>query len=309
MQITHIDYRVANNKMQMSEFIGAGVLQKSEAVIMEKMMGLKIIPRDHAVTQYDRVDLLMKKLLSALTLDPLKVKYIFLSHTAEQIAPISIPHFSNRMRQLGFRHAIAFGSTLNKCATPFHYIEIASILLQSMAEDECIILIQSDCAFTPILQSIPGSTVMGDAGSVVVLSKKQDEHRIVDVLLEVDPRFHHGVFAERSENMLFQQIYIQKLSDLMIKITQKNQISLSELALILPHNVNLLSWKAVAKTINFPIEKLFLQNIPVMAHCFGSDPFINLKDALQQNRLKKQDYYLLTTVGLGATFAVMLCQY
>jgi len=71
----------------------------------------------------------------------------------------------------------------------------------------------------------------------------------------------------------------------------------------------LLSWYQVAAAIHMPIEKIYLKNISKTGHCFGSDPFINLKDGISAGLISPGDYYLLVTVGLGATFSAILFQY
>lgn len=77
---------------------------------------------------------------------------------------------------------------------------------------------------------------------------------------------------------------------------------------IAPHNVNLASWHRLAQLMHFPREKIFLENVPRYGHCFGADPFINLHQLQQQQRLHKGDTVLLISVGLGATYSSLLIE-
>ncbi|WP_275669893.1 3-oxoacyl-[acyl-carrier-protein] synthase III C-terminal domain-containing protein [Photorhabdus luminescens] len=53
---------------------------------------------------------------------------------------------------------------------------------------------------------------------------------------------------------------------------------MDEISYITPHNVNILIWRRAAKFMNMSIEKIFLKNISEIAHCFGADMPINIRD-------------------------------
>lgn len=84
---------------------------------------------------------------------------------------------------------------------------------------------------------------------------------------------------------------------------------LDDLALILPHNVNRLSWQWTCKLLGVPLDRVFLDNIPTTGHCFTADPFINHVDAREAGRLRPGDLYLMAAVGLGATFSAAVLRH
>lgn len=309
MNIEHISYYLPSKKLGLSELCQQNELDKEAVYIFEKIMGLAQVPRDSNQTVTDNIRLVLTLFLKETAINKNKVRYIFIAHTADYIAPFSLNLSQLIVQEFQFNNAICFGSVLNKCATPFHFFKIANVLFQSLSSDELILIINADTAFTDVIKSIPGCTVMGDAASVVMLSNQDKAHQLVDLEIYVDARFHNGVFGSQDEKLLFQTIYCDVLCSIIKKIIERNQLSPSLLKFIFPHNVNWLSWKSVSKKITIPIEKIYLSNIQKLGHCFGSDPFINLKDGLAQNVISVGDYYLLVTVGLGATFSVMLCQY
>ena len=61
--------------------------------------------------------------------------------------------------------------------------------------------------------------------------------------------------------------------------------------------------------IGLPLERVFLDNVPVTGHCFCADPFINYRTALDLGRLRPGDHYLIAAVGLGATFSAMVFEH
>jgi 3-oxoacyl-[acyl-carrier-protein] synthase-3 len=56
-------------------------------------------------------------------------------------------------------------------------------------------------------------------------------------------------------------------------------------------------------------ERLYLDNLADLGHCFGADAFLNYRSASDAGRLKPGDHYVMTAVGLGATFSAMVFEH
>ncbi len=309
MNIEYIAYYTPSKTTTLAHLCQKNELSCDEATVLEKLMGLKQVPRDPNKTPYDNIRALLTLFLNKEKIDTQKVRYVFISHTADYIIPFQFNLSQLVTNEFQFRNALCFSSVINKCASPFHFFKLANTLFQTLCHDEFILIINSDAAFTDVIKTIPGSTVMGDAASVIVLSKTAPSHRFLDVEIDVNAQFYNGVFGCKDEKLLFQSVYPEKLCGVINRVIQRHKMSLSQIKLILPHNVNTFSWKMIAQKMDFSNEKIFLDNVQKLGHCFGSDPFMNLKDAIDRNLLVSGDYYILTTVGLGATFSAMLFQY
>ncbi|MEO3806054.1 3-oxoacyl-[acyl-carrier-protein] synthase III C-terminal domain-containing protein [Nonomuraea sp. B1E8] len=57
------------------------------------------------------------------------------------------------------------------------------------------------------------------------------------------------------------------------------------------------------------LDRLYLDNLSKVGHCFGADAFINYCSARADGRLTPGDRYLMTAVGLGATFSAMVFEH
>ena len=77
-------------------------------------------------------------------------------------------------------------------------------------------------------------------------------------------------------------------------------VELSDLAIILPHNVNRASWVRVAGLLELPLDRVYLDNVPITGHSFCADPFVNYRSAIDADLLPPGRPYLLASVGLGA---------
>ena len=109
--------------------------------------------------------------------------------------------------------------------------------------------------------------------------------------------------------MVFQSRYVEIVAWNISHILKKNKLQPAQIKCLFPHNVNISSWRQIALASGFSFDQIFLDNVSKMGHCFGFDQFVNLKDGIKQKKIKPGDYYLLATVGLGATFSILLFQY
>nr|WP_273944356.1 3-oxoacyl-[acyl-carrier-protein] synthase III C-terminal domain-containing protein [Kutzneria chonburiensis] len=80
-------------------------------------------------------------------------------------------------------------------------------------------------------------------------------------------------------------------------------ITLDDVSLVLPHNVNRFSWSETARLLGLPLTRIYLENIPRMGHCFSADPFVNLATARAEGATTPGDTVLLASAGQGGTFA------
>jgi 3-oxoacyl-[acyl-carrier-protein] synthase-3 len=80
---------------------------------------------------------------------------------------------------------------------------------------------------------------------------------------------------------------------------------------VLPHNVNLVTWQRMCTLLEFPLDRVLLDNIPATGHVFCADVFANYATARERGMLRPGDHYLAAAVGAGggATFAAMVFEH
>jgi 3-oxoacyl-[acyl-carrier-protein] synthase-3 len=118
---------------------------------------------------------------------------------------------------------------------------------------------------------------------------------------------YHGITARTGPLAAeFEHMYVPALADIIRDTLAQAGLGLDDLRLILPHNVNRLSWTRLCHLMDLPLDRVMMDNIPVTGHCFCADPFINYVHARDTGRLRPGEHYLMASVGLGATFSAML---
>lgn len=309
MNIAHITYQLASQKINLMDLAKQGEFSVAEANVFQRVMGLQMIPRDNHLTIISIMSLLLEKLFLDFPIQKEKIKYFLFSHTAEFVAPFGFHYLKKLIDTFQLSQAKFFAVNTYKCAGPFQLTCLANSIFHHLHQDDFILIATADIVFTNILKMISGSTVLGEAATAVLLQKSGARHRYIDSGYFSCGQYAQGVWGTKDSFLSFQSEYVFQLKKLINMILAKQKLSLSDIQLILPHNVNLISWKMLADDMAIPLNRIYLNNINRTAHCFGSDPWINLCDAISEKRIKPGDYYLLITVGLGATFFALLFQY
>jgi 3-oxoacyl-[acyl-carrier-protein] synthase-3 len=309
MNIAHISSHIASAYKSVAELVSSGEISRCEGAIFEKIMGLKNIPRELSLSTVENLQYITALTLHESGTDSYSIRYVIYFHTADYPFPLEMNNLKIILSKFNFKNAQCIGSTFYKCAGLFHGMRLAEKLFRSLSDTDSILLLASDLAFTEILQVIPGATLMGDASVGIVLKKQGVSNQLIDLKIKSLGQFSKGQWADRRDEIAFQSTYVDTVCDLIYQIMAKNNLSLNDLNCIFPHNVNSISWKQVIQKLSLSENQVYLSNISKMAHCFGSDPFINLESGISEGVIQAGDYYLLFTMGLGATFAAGLFQF
>jgi 3-oxoacyl-[acyl-carrier-protein] synthase-3 len=89
---------------------------------------------------------------------------------------------------------------------------------------------------------------------------------------------------------------------------KKNNVKLSELAMLVPHQANLRIIKATAERLNLPMSKVAV-NLDRYGNTSSASIPIALDEVVRKGRIKKNDYILLEAFGAGLTWASALIKW
>lgn len=283
-------------------------LSASDAKIYEKFYGLRDYRVDPAATG---ADLLVRAARSLPSLGRIAHRVRYVLH-AKSVPP-SGPHASSPVQAaraaLGLSGAAAFAVTQHACASGLLALDLAGRLLAADDDPDALALVLTGEKTSPIVNAaMPAPTVTGESSAACLVGRDGDGDG--DVLLsyewQVDGEFRAGTAMPSATRSRFHQRYPQTLADVIRTAVRRAGLELSDLAIILPHNVNRASWVRVAGLLGLPLDRVYLDNVPVTGHSFCADPFINYRSAVDADRLPPGRPYLLASVGLGAVYAAMV---
>ncbi|MEC5425435.1 3-oxoacyl-[acyl-carrier-protein] synthase III C-terminal domain-containing protein [Virgibacillus sp. C22-A2] len=289
-----------SNEIEISELKEKLNLSHFQMKLFTKIHGLEKIRFNEKESLEELLKIPIQEILGSV--DPSSIKYIMYAHTVQTVTPYPINIIEEIKRKYGLQHAISFSITQHNCSSALTALDLCQYLLKNDLDKALIIT--GEKVFTPIAQVIHNTTIMGEASSGILVSKTSKENQLLSVERTILGEYYSGINMDVQQSRKFDKAYVDTLISTIYKAVEKTGLTLDEIKLILPHNVNRSSWIKLANTMNLSKEKIYLKNIAKLGHCFCSDPFINYMDACNEGLIKEGDYYLMISVGLGATFQV-----
>ncbi len=250
-----------------------------------------------------------------------RVKYMLAARTAQDIATTAEQPLEEVAARLGLRPTV-FSVTEHACASSLYALWIAGNLLRDEDPDALALVLMGE---TPSMDGLylPGTSIMGDSSAACLVAADGERDRLVSFAFHMNPSFEH-VMAETVDNATsFEDVfraqtetstdelgktYIEEISAVMRRAAADAGTSLEDLAIILPHNVNRISWMRVCRANDLPIEKVMTDLIPVTGHCYTADCFINYVEADDKGLIGEGERYMIVGVGTGGSFAAMVFQ-
>lgn len=239
-----------------------------------------------------------------------QVRYVLHARSMPAVVPYPLNPLDELCRVLGLDHAVAFTVTHHACATGLLAVDIAGRLLADDGEPDALALVLAgEKTFTRDAQLVPGTSVFGEASSACLVSSGGPRDRLLAYASVI-----RGEFNDRLEDLpelaaRYEQEYPTSLAEAILAAVDRAGMRIDEVSLILPHNVNVVSWQRLSRRIGFPVGRVLLDNVPVTGHAFCADSFINYQTAADRGLLRPGDRYLIAAAGLGATFSAMVFEH
>jgi 3-oxoacyl-[acyl-carrier-protein] synthase-3 len=303
LSILHSAYYLPQQKVHIEEHPEYFGISLAQAKIYHRLYGLAEahLTGDEAI-QACMAEAL-RKCLAAAKIAPEAIAYLVHTHTTELLEPFPNHMLATLCAEFGLTRAVAFGMHMNKCCSVLSGLDVLS---QMLKEGEYALLLSGEAAFSKTFRYVPNTTLIGDAYTSTLVGKTGDGPSIKTILVDIEGRFVEGIWMAEERARQFEQEYFSLLEKVMRDTAAQAGLSLEQIALIIPHNVSLRTWKHVSLSMQIPMEKIFTDNIKKYAHCFGSDLMLNYADLVQAGRLQKGDQVMLVSVGIGAVFGAMV---
>lgn len=234
--------------------------------------------------------------------------------------PVAVPYPGNPLhdlcRALGLRRAAAFTVTQQACAASLLAVDMAGRLLAAAREPGALALVLAgEKTFTQVARIAPETSVFAEGAAACLVSADGERDRLLAYVSRSRGEFDAGPGADPAEQRAlsarFQQEFPGSLSEVIEAAAGQAGTSLGRISLILPHNVNAVSWRQWCKAAGFPLERVLLDNVPAAGHSFCADPFINYRTAADRGLLHQGEKYLVAAAGAGpgATFSAMVFEH
>ena len=239
-----------------------------------------------------------------------RVRYVIRAKGMRTTAPYPVSPVQDVREALGLTHAKTFAVADHGCATGLLALDVAGTLLAADGDPDAMALILAgDKTFTPFTQWVEDVSIMGEGVAAVLVSAQGDRDHLLGYATRIHGRDDGVIDMTPDVAKHARKIYQDALEEVILGALGEAGLTLADVDLVLPHNVNRVSWTVAAKNLGLPNEKFFLDNLDKTGHCFCADPFINYQTVRELGLLKPGDKYLMTSAGLGQTFAAAVLQH
>ena len=230
-------------------------------------MQVKMFRRYHGLAEVrrDPEGTLLDLLLAAATrLDALagrehQVRYVLYARAIPVGVPFPLNPLHDLCRALGLDRAIAFTVTQQACAASLQAIDIAGRLLAAEEDpDALVLLLAGEKTFTRESRLLPETSVFGEGSSACLIRHRGPRDRLLSYAVRVRGEFD-GELSDVAGR--FQREYHTSLADVMLAAVARAGLALDDIALVLPHNVNLISWQRLCRRIGLPAARVVLDNV------------------------------------------------
>ena len=241
-----------------------------------------------------------------------RVRYVLYARSMPVVAPFPLNPVHELCERLRLGHAIAFTVTHQACATSLLAIHLAGQLLAADDDPDALALVVAgEKAYTRIARLVPETSVFAEASAACLVSQGGPRDRLLAYAIQSRGEFD-GHPAEQPDLLAaFQHSYPAALAEVIAAAVTQAGLRLCDVSLILPHNVNLVSWRQVCRKLDFPVAKVLLDNVPSVGHGFCADAFINYQTAAARGLFEAGNRYVIAAAGaaMGATFSAMVFQH
>ncbi len=229
--------------------------------------------------------------------------------------------------KLGARKAVAFDVSAG-CTGFIYALSVVDSLIKVGNYQKALVIGTENLSKITDYQDRATCVLLGDGSGAVVLVREEGERGIISTNLYSDGSYANLLYqpgggsaipptpeslAQRLHylkmdgNRLF-KIAVKSLGDTVIEILERNNIKESEIDLLIPHQANLRIIQAIAKRLNLPEEKVFI-NIQKYGNTSSASIPIALDEAHREGRIREGSLVLFNAFGAGLTWGAVLVRW
>jgi len=267
-----------------------------------------------------------RKLLAAKGVRPEEIEMIVLATvTPDMLFPATACLIQDRLGATK-----AWGFDVSAACSGFVYALTVGAQFVGAGTHKKVVVIGSDIMSSIIdFKDRATCVLFGDgAGAVLVEPATSDSEGIIDFANDIDGSGGcdlympgggalHPAMQETVEKRMHYvhqagaQVFkyaVRRMSELAVKLLERNGLTSRDLALVVPHQANLRIIRAMQERLGVDDSKV-LVNIDRFGNTTAATIPLGLVDAVEQKRLRKGDLVLLIAVGAGYTTGAILMRW
>ncbi|QGQ18368.1 3-oxoacyl-ACP synthase [Cellulomonas sp. JZ18] len=231
------------------------------------------------------------------------VRYVVRSRSMRWSAPYPEVPAATVARAMGLEHAESFTLQDRACAGALHALDLAGTLLAADPDPDALaLLLVGEKTYGRVNRVIPGMSLQGEATAAVLVSAQGPSDVLLSYRSEPVPVGGSSMAMDDAARAHFSAVHWETFDSVVAQALDGAELTGQDIALYLPMNTSRLISAMGASRTGIPRSRI-VSELARTGHCWGADTFLNLRAALDDDRLAPGDHYLVTAVGIGAVFA------
>lgn len=284
-------------------------LSRRQVAMFRRVRGLDQFRYDPAL---DTFDLALRPAQAVLRSVPdiSRIRYLVYAHTVRDFAPCHTHAADVVCQRLGLTGTEAFAVTQNDCASGLVAVDIAgNLLLADGDPNASALVLTGEKHPSRLVRLVQNASIMGEASAACLVCLGGPGSRMMSCAVRTAGEFAGGFLMSSFVAAQFNQSYGSYLIEVMEEALDRARRKLADITMIVPHNVNVSSWRKLCARLGLHLDRVFLDNVGRYGHCYCADPFLNLVSMRDHGLLADGGLYLLVSVGIGGTYAAMVVEH
>jgi 3-oxoacyl-[acyl-carrier-protein] synthase-3 len=242
------------------------------------------------------------------------VRYVLYARGVPVVTPYPLNPARELADRLGLTAAVTFAVTHHACATGLLAIELAGRLLAGGDDgdgdpDALALVVAGEQVFTEDQRLAPDQRVFAEGAGACLVSSHGPRDRLLSYAVSQRGDLDQWGPDAAGATARFARDYTELLGDVILAAVKEAGLVVEDVGLVLPHNVNAVSWRRVCRRLGIPIPNVLLDNVALVGHTPSADAFINYASAVERGRLRDGERYLVAAAGNGAIFSAMIFEH
>lgn len=201
--------------------------------------------------------------------------------------------------ELGIEDAVGFSITGQGCASVNSAVRVSRDMIIA-GSARTVLIVGADGLQDSKSRELNGISIVGDGASALILQRGCATNQLVEIGSFDEGYFHCVYDWNKEDRENFDLVYMIATTRLVHRTLRRAGLSLDQISLLIPHNVNYSSWERVLALLDFDPDRFFGENIALNGHAYGTDIVVNLADALRAKRVRRGEHVMLMSAGMGA---------
>jgi 3-oxoacyl-[acyl-carrier-protein] synthase-3 len=264
-------------------------------------------------SSYDLAHRAVSKLLRNSKTDPQEIDILLYSNalvdrsfdSSKSKEPINLFQYPATLLQykFGMQRANAMGISQAGCVSFLNTLRVARDMIIAEPSINKVLCVSADVLPTNKREVL--YNLISDGSCAAVVERKSPHNHLISYA-QVTKGFYWD--SKTTKNELVAS-YFPTAVHVINDALKKANLTISDIKLIIPHNVSRKSWSILLNLLGASLSQFFGDNIKKKGHTIAADNIINLQDALEKGLIRKGDYVMLFTFGFGAHWACSIIQH